>query len=289
MVPLAGGTFWMGNEDEEAWLEDGEGPVRQVTLDPFFIDVTAVTNEQFEAFVRQTHYVTEAEHFGWSYVFQTRVPAKIKRKLEGSRRVEQLRWWIGVEGASWRKPEGPGSNIKKRRDHPVVHVSWNDAMAYATWAGKRLPTEAEWEFAARGGLERKRYAWGDSLTPEGKHRCNLWQGRFPEHDSGEDGYKGTCPVRAFRANGYGLCNMSGNTWEWCADWFDPHWHIAEGEETRLNPRGPRTGTARAMRGGSYLCHASYCNRYRVAARTSNTPESSTGNIGFRCVASLDLG
>lgn len=284
MVWLKGGAFWMGNEDEEAWASDGEGPVREVALSPFWIDSVAVTNEAFAAFVEATDYTTEAERFGWSYVFQTRVPAKIKRKLRGERRVRDLEWWIAVEGASWRKPEGSGSNIKKRMDHPVVHVTWNDAAAYAAWVGKRLPTEAEWEFAARGGLDRKRYVWGDELTPGGKHRCNIWQGAFPERDTAEDGYAGTCPVHAFRPNGYGLFNMAGNTWEWCADWFDPHWHVPPRTETRVDPTGPPAGNARAMRGGSYLCHASYCNRYRVGARTANTPDSSTGNLGFRCAA-----
>lgn len=284
MVRLDGGAFWMGNEDEEAWRSDGEGPVREVTVSPFWIDTTAVTNEAYSVFVDATGYATEAERFGWSYVFQTLVPAKIKRKLGGDMRVRNLEWWIAVEGASWRKPEGSGSNIKKRLDHPVIHITWNDAAAYAAWAGKRLPTEAEWEFAARGGLERKRYVWGDELTPGGKHMCNIWQGRFPEIDTAEDGYAGTAPVCSFRPNGYGLYNMAGNTWEWCADWFDPQWHADARGDTRVDPKGPSTGTARAMRGGSYLCHASYCNRYRVGARTANTPDSSTGNLGFRCAA-----
>lgn len=284
MVRLEGGVFWMGNEDGEAWVEDGEGPVREVTLRPFWIDATAVTNAQFAAFVDATGYKTEAEHFGWSYVFHLFVPRKIARKAGGARKVPNLRWWSGVEGAYWRKPEGPGSNVLKRMRHPVIHVSWNDAAAYARWAGKRLPTEAEWEFAARGGLDRKRYPWGDDLTPGGKHQCNIWQGRFPDHDTGEDGFVGTAPVRSFRPNGFGLYEVSGNVWEWCADWFHPQWHAVARGETRVNPQGPPTGSSRVMRGGSYLCHHSYCNRYRVGARTANSPDSSTGNCGFRCAA-----
>jgi formylglycine-generating enzyme len=284
MIRLDGGGFLMGSDDEDGWPEDGEGPVREVSLAPFWMDRTGVTNAQFGEFVAAAGYRTEAEQFGWSYVFHLLVPAKIKRKLSGTRRVQGLQWWIGVEGARWDKPEGPGSNIRKRLDHPVVHLTWNDAAAYARWAGKRLPTEAEWEFAGRGGLARKRYCWGDELTPGGRHMCNIWQGEFPHRNSAEDGFAGTAPAGAFPPNGYGFHNMAGNVWEWCADWFSPTWHAAARPETRVDPKGPPTGQQRVMRGGSYLCHDSYCNRYRVGARTGNTPDSSTGNCGFRCAA-----
>jgi formylglycine-generating enzyme required for sulfatase activity len=294
MIRLEGGTFLMGSADEDGWPEDGEGPVREVELSPFYLDATTVTNAQFAEFIEATGYQTEAERFGWSFVFHLLVPAKILRKLGRSKRVEGLNWWVGVEGASWRKPEGPGSNIKKRMDHPVVHVSWHDAKHYAEWVGKRLPTEAEWEFAARGGRVQQRYCWGDELTPNGKHMCNIWQGDFPNQNSAEDGYVGTAPARSFLKNGYGFYNMAGNVWEWCADWFSPSWHVPAKPETRVNPKGPATGhdvgkgggPGRVMRGGSYLCHDSYCNRYRVGARTANTPDSSTGNCGFRCAADL---
>ncbi|WP_432251414.1 formylglycine-generating enzyme family protein [Streptomyces sp. HNM1019] len=275
-APLPGGAFLMGAEDAEGFPADGEGPIREVTVAAFRIDVHAVTNERFARFVRETGHITEAERFGWSYVFAGFLPAALRR---GAPRPEGTPWWCGVEGASWRAPEGPGSGLGERDRHPVVHVSWNDAVAYCRWAGARLPTEAEWEYAARGGLVGRRYPWGDELTPGGVHRCNIWQGRFPTKNTAEDGYRGTAPVDAFEPNGFGLYNVSGNVWEWCADW----WSTDHAERPRTGPGGPATGLAKVMRGGSYLCHQSYCNRYRVAARTSNTPDSSTGNLGFRCV------
>lgn len=276
MVRLPGGVFLMGTDDEEGFPADGEGPVRQVKVSPFLIGRYAVTNELFGRFVAGTGYVTEAERFGWSYVFAAFVPAELRR---GAARPRETPWWCGVPGACWRAPEGPGSGLADRADHPVVHVSWNDALAYCRWSGTRLPTEAEWEYAARGGLEQRRFPWGDELTPGGEHRCNIWQGRFPTKNTAEDGYKGTAPVDAFPPNGFGLHNVSGNVWEWCADW----WTTEHPAARRTDPTGPRGGSAKVMRGGSYLCHNSYCNRYRVAARTSNTPDSTTGNLGFRCV------
>jgi formylglycine-generating enzyme len=198
--------------------------------------------------------------------------------------VASAPWWLGVTGASWWCPEGPGSDISNRLDHPVVHVSWRDAVAYCDWAEARLPTEAEWEKAARGGLEQARFPWGDDFTPEHQHRCNTWQGEFPIRDAGDDGYVGTAPADAYLPNGFGLFNTSGNVWEWCADWWSPVWHRPANSETRTDPKGPDDGTAKVMRGGSYLCHDSYCNRYRVAGRTSATPDSTTGHTGFRTAA-----
>ncbi len=275
MVLLPGGVFFMGADDREGFAADGEGPVREVTLRPFWIDATAVTNARFAAFVHATSYVTEAERFGNSFVFGGLLPDDFPE----TRGVAAAPWWREVPGACWRAPEGPQSDIETRMDHPTVHVSWNDATAYCAWAGVRLPTEAEWEYAARGGLDRKRYPWGDELTSGGEHMCNIWQGAFPSRNTLDDGFLGTAPADAFPANGYGLRNVAGNAWEWCADWFSPSFHAAG---PRDNPAGPPFGDAKVIRGGSYLCHASYCNRYRVAARSSNTPDSTTGHMGFRC-------
>lgn len=275
MIRLDGGSFLMGTEDADKYEADGEGPVRGVELAPFYIDRTPVTNAQFGEFARATGYRTDSERLGWSFVFHLHVAKELVDQT-----VPGHYWWCKVNGADWAHPEGPETSIGQREQYPVTHVSWNDARAYAQWAGKRLPTEAEWEFAARGGLEQKRYSWGDELMPEGRHRCNIWQGTFPDIDLGEDGYRGTCPVEAFPANDYGLYSVTGNTWEWCADWFHPAWHQTA---TKVNPVGPPQGAERVMKGGSYLCHPSYCNRYRVAARTKNTADSATTNISFRCV------
>lgn len=274
MVRVPAGIFRMGT-DAPTFPADGEGPTRRVRLESFWIDAYAVTNARFARFVEATGYRTEAERFGWSFVFHAFVPPD----LGPTRAAPVAPWWRQVHGADWRRPEGPGSDLSGREDHPVVHVSWHDAAAFAAWEGKRLPTEAEWEFAARGGLEGATYPWGDELVPGGRHRCNVWQGEFPSHDSGADGYRGTAPVDAFAPNDYGLFNMTGNTWEWCSDWFGAE-HRPGAHEA---PTGPEAGPGRVIKGGSYLCHASYCNRYRVAARTHNTPDSSTGHMGFRLV------
>jgi formylglycine-generating enzyme required for sulfatase activity len=225
-----------------------------------------VTVADFAAFVRATGHRTTAERVGWSFVFA----GLLAGDAPPTRAIAGAPWWRQVFGADWAHPEGPGSGVAERQDHPVVHVSRDDADAYCAWAGVRLPTEAEWEYAARGGLEGARYPWGDDLHPGGEHRCNIWQGEFPSRNTAEDGWAGTCPVDAFAPNGFGLFNVAGNAWEWTADPFLPR---AEG------PDG-----AAAMRGGSHLCHVSYCERYRVAARTGSTPDSSSGNVGFRVAA-----
>jgi formylglycine-generating enzyme required for sulfatase activity len=279
MIRLDGGMFLMGTDTNEGFPADGEGPVRKVHVDPFYVDQYPVTNESFEEFVRATGYQTDAERYRWSFVFAGHLSDEQRASIV-SDTVASVPWWCQVFGADWRHPEGPDSSVSNRAHYPVVHVSWNDAAAYAKWAGKRLPTEAEWEYAARGGLEQKLYPWGDELTPDGKHLCNIWQGEFPDLDLAEDGYSAPAPVDAFPSNGYGLFTITGNAWEWCSDWFDAAYHVLA---TRNNPVGPRRGASKVIKGGSYLCHKSYCNRYRVAARSSNSIESSTTNMSFRCV------
>jgi sulfatase modifying factor 1 len=273
MVALDGGTFLMGAEGPDCVPGDGEGPVREVEVGTFSIDPCAVSNRRFAAFVDATGYVTDAERYGWSFVFGGLLPDE----FPDTRGAIQAPWWRQVYGACWRQPEGPQSALDDRLDHPVVHVSWHDAEAFCRWSGVRLPTEAEWEYAARGGLVQKRFPWGDELEPGGEHRMNVWQGTFPSRNTLEDGFLGTCPVDAFPANGYGLHNTSGNVWEWCGDLFG-----AAGSGGTSQPANPAGAEARVTRGGSYLCHDSYCNRYRVAARGSNTADTSTGNTGFRC-------
>lgn len=267
----------MGSQDSR-FPDDGEGPVRHVTVSEFAIACFAVSNLQFGDFVRTTGYTTDAERCGWSFVFAGLLPDDLKSEI-GSR-VADTPWWLPVPHAYWAQPEGPASTVLDRLDHPVVHVSWNDANAYCQWSDTRLPTEAEWEMAARGGLKQAIYPWGDELTPAGEHRCNIWQGDFPGHNTAGDGYVGTAPVHVFPANGYGLHNAAGNVWEWCADYFSPQYHRVTSSR---NPFHHAPSPDRSLRGGSFLCHESYCNRYRVAARSSNTPDSSSSNIGFRVV------
>lgn len=254
-VALPGGLFMMGST-EQRYPDDRESPPRPARVAPFSISPHAVTNAEFAAFVAATGFGTTAEREGWSFVYAGLLPDD----FPDTRAAAAAPWWRQVHGATWDHPEGPGSSVHDRGDHPVVHVSWLDARAYSRWAGVRLPTEVEWEYAARGGLEGARYPWGDELRPHGHDLMNIFQGRFPVPDS----QVGTVAVDAYPPNGYGLHNMTGNVWEWCADRF-----------------GPERPGQRNMRGGSYMCHSSYCWRYRCAARNANSPDSSAGNIGFR--------
>lgn len=286
MVQVAAGYFRMGNESTDAFRGDGEGPVREVYVSEFLIDATTVSNESFAAFIEATGYRTDAERFGWSYVFDEFIEEKDRPSVIDDGVVPGAPWWTGVSGADWRHPFGAHSSTDDLHAHPVVHVSWNDAAAYAHWVGKRLPTEAEWEKACRGGLEQQAFPWGDELEPEGEHRMNVWQGEFPWRNTRADGYLATAPADAFPPNGFGLYNTTGNVWEWVADRFSPTWHRRETTQTRQDPQGPPVGDSRVLRGGSYLCHVSYCNRYRTAGRTHNTADSSTGHMGFRCAMSV---
>ncbi|MNO50730.1 Serine/threonine-protein kinase pkn1 [compost metagenome] len=274
MVQIPAGEFVLGSDDEESSVEDGETVRRRVKLDTYYMDKYAVTNEQFTHFVEDTGYETDAEKYGWSFVFHLFVHDVDSKEIVGI--PQDTPWWVGVKGASWKYPEGRNSTISGRLNHPVAHVSWNDAKAYAKWAGKRLPTEAEWEYAAASGVIGRKYPWGDELYQDGRHHCNIWQGEFPHRNSEEDGYVGTSPVDSYEPNEYGLYNMSGNVWEWCEDTFS--YNSTESAQVFLDP------TVKLIKGGSYLCHQSYCNRYRISARTFNTSDSSTGHMGFRCVS-----
>jgi formylglycine-generating enzyme len=274
MREIPGGFLDMGAA-RSRYAVDLDSPRRRVKLSAFALAATTVTNRQFAAFIAESGYRTTAEREGWSFVFAGALPDLSNHP----RHAPGTPWWRQVFGADWQHPEGPGSNVSNRHRHPVVHVSWEDAAAFALFTGTRLPTEAEWEHAARGGSKGRSFPWGNALVPDGQHRHNVWQGRFPTENTAEDGHAGTCDAQDYPPNGYGLYNMTGNVWEWVADWFGPL--PAARMPPVLDPRGPATGTARVMRGGSHLCHASYCERYFVHSRTSNTPDSSTGHIGFR--------
>lgn len=270
---LPGGQFRVGS-DEKIHPKDGEGPSRLVRIKPFAMDATAVSFARFAAFVTSTGYVTEAEQIGWSYVFA----GLMAKGADGTLGVSGAEWWRKIEGAHWYCPEGPGSDIDSRADHPVVHVSWNDAQAFAKWAGGRLPSEAEWEYAAAGG-EQRRFPWGDrEPNDEDFFPCNIWQGRFPDINLARDGYAGTAPAQSFEPNRFGLFNMVGNTWEWCADAFR---NRSTSRAAREVNRDALLRGLRVIKGGSYLCHRSYCYRYRIAARRGNEPHDATGHLGFR--------
>lgn len=283
-LAIPAGSFTMGDSSGDKNRADGETPRHRVALSAFEIDATTVTNDDFARFVEATGHVTEAESFGFSAVFHLAIDAPPEDVMGPAAGTP---WWSGVQGADWRRPGGRRTDLEGRGDHPVVHISWNDAQAYCEWAGRRLPTEAEWEYAARGGIDGAKYPWGEAEVDEGGWRANIWQGDFPRTNTLEDGHLTTAPVRSFAPNGYGMWQPVGNVWEWCQDWFHPATYrrgvSAEHRTEVSDPVGPEEGEARVMRGGSYLCHLSYCNRYRNSARSQNTPDSSMGNAGFRTV------
>ncbi len=273
-VDISGGQALIGTA-RPILPVDGEGPLRKLRVKPFRMDATTVTNARFLEFVEDTGYRTEAERLGDSFVFANALP----ENAEPSRAVAAAPWWRGVEGASWRLVHGPRSEAAWKLEHPVVHVTWNDASAFADWAGGRLPSEAEWEHAARGGLGDVRFPWGDAEPNDADFfPCNIWQGRFPDLDTGRDGYTGTAPARSFDPNGFGLYNMVGNVWEWTRDPFRVRSLKRSVAKVHARKRGYRL-----IKGGSYLCHGSYCYRYRIAARSGTSPDSSTSHQGFRLV------
>lgn len=303
MVWIGGGEFTMGSADDDTTAHPDEIPAHRVRVGGFWMDTTEVTNAQFRAFVEATGYVTTAER---PPAPPPGAPAPPPGRLVAASLVfappgapvpldDVSRWWSFTPGAAWRHPEGPSSSLDGKDDHPVVQVSWDDAVAYAKWAGKRLPTEAEWEHAARGGLDRKRYSWGDDpVTPK---RANTFQGHFPDANANEDGYGTTSPVRAFPPNGYGLFGMAGNVWEWCADLYRPDTYRRDaakgvvtdpkGPDSSFDPRNPELQT-RVQRGGSFLCDASYCSGFRVAARMACSPDTGLSHAGFRCVTTKEM-
>ena len=309
MVIIPGGEFSMGAVNPVGISDGGKEdmydarPIHRVLVSPFMMDATEVTNRQFEAFVNATGYVTIAEKkptkeefpdvpeenlVAGSVVF-TPPPGQVPLD-------NHLQWWSYIHGVNWRHPDGPGSNLKGREDQPVVHIAWPDATAYAKWAGKRLPTEAEWEFAARGGEFGNIYPWGNQMHPDGKHMGNTFQGQFPHQDVATDGFKGIAPVARFKPNRYGLFDMAGNVWEWCADWYRPDYFadIAAGKKVVQNPQGPEDSydpvepgvRKRVQRGGSFLCTDQYCTRYMVGTRGKGEVNSGANHIGFRCVKDI---
>jgi sulfatase modifying factor 1 len=271
-VEIPGGTALVGT-NMPLIADDGEGPLRKVRITPFKLGKTCVSNSAFARFVQATGYQTDAERYGWSFVFWSDVDGSMK-----TQGIPGLEWWRKVEGAFWSDPKGNGNCILDQAgDDPVVHVSWNDAVAYAKWAGGRLPTEAEWEHAARGGLGDVRFPWGLTEPDDtDQFPCNIWQGSFPNTNTGADGYVGLAPAEAFEPNGYGLYNMVGNNWEWSADPFK-----VKSLKKQVRARVAQMSGFKLVKGGSALCHKSYCYRYRIAARTGNSPDSTTGYQGFR--------
>jgi len=306
MVWIPAGEFTMGTDEPSA--PANEQPAHQVWVDGFYMDATPITNDEFRKFVEQTGYVTVAERpIDWEELKKQVPPGTPKPPDEmlqpGSIVFQQPSqpvpldrmdaWFKWVNGASWQHPEGPDSNLDGRGDEPVVHVAWEDAQAYAKWAGNRLPTEAEWEYAARGGKPNTRFLWGDELKPEGKLPANIWTGHFPDKNTAEDGYEGRAPVRAFPPNAFGLYGMAGNVWNWCADLYHDRAHrMAARKGYQVNPQGPdqsydptdpHSKVQYVTKGGSYLCHVDYCESYRPTARRGTPPDTGSSHVGFRTV------
>lgn len=282
MIKVPSGNYLIGTNSADGFVKDKEGPQVEIQLESFEISCTTITNQEFQQFVQETGYVTEAEQYGWSYVFHYFLTMEEKLKAA---EIPGLNWWYAVQGANWKHPEGKSSNLKDRLNHPVVHVSRNDALAYCEWSGTRLPTEAEWEVAAKGGTTYERYPWGEEFLKNNEYHCNIWQGNFPLTNTLDDGFDSTAPAKYYEPNNYGLYQMVGNVWEWC---LNPQGIDLEEFQQKLSAdfvekNQTRDDKAYAIRGGSFLCHESYCKRYRIAARSGNTGDSTSNNMGFRVV------
>jgi len=309
MVLIPAGEFQMGVSDQDGKAD--EYPQHKVRLSAFWIDATEVTNSSFSDFVKATGYITTAERKpDWEELKKQLPPGTPKppdsllvaaslvfsppKQFGDLDNVAQ--WWKWQKGASWKHPQGPGSSIKGKENYPVVHISWDDAMAYCKWAGKRLPTEAEWEYAARGGLSASVYPWGDEDIEKGAHKANTWQGKFPVYNTTWDGFNGLAAVKQFKPNNYGLYDVAGNVWEWCSDWYRPDYYRTVAENISINPTGPQDSfdpmepetQKRVVRGGSFMCHSSYCKGYRVSSRMKSSVDTGLENTGFRCVASAGI-
>ena len=309
MVFIPGGTFLMGSSGEGQYID--EAPVHWVKVDPFYMDAHEVTNAEFTAFVKATGYITTAEKApDWEELKKALPPGTPKpseEQLVAASLVFQQtsgpvdknnysQWWKWVAGANWKHPEGPNSSIHGKENYPVVHISWYDAMAYCKWAGKRLPTEAEWEYAARGGQKNTIYPWGNEKVSDGNSKMNSWDGAFPYQNTKQDGYITLAPAKQYKPNGYGLYDMAGNVWEWCNDWYDARYYTTFEKDTAINPLGPSNSfdpyepytPKKSLRGGSFLCNDSYCSGYRVARRMKSSPDTGLENTGFRCVKAIGV-
>ncbi len=310
MLWISGGKFVMGDDGSDA--RSDEAPLHPVQVDGFWMDATEVTNAEFGKFVEATGYVTTAEQVPDIEEIMKQLPpgtppppkellvagSLVFNETAGAVSLDDVaQWWSWTPDADWRHPEGPKSSLKGRENHPVVHVSWYDAQAYAEWAGRRLPNEAEWEFAARGNRTRQSYPWGDESPTEGSSKANIWQGSFPNNNTTRDGFARTAPVKSFPPNDYGLYDMAGNVWEWCSDWYrHDYYRGLKANGLSLNPTGPLrsfdpyepTVPKRVQRGGSFLCHESYCSSYRVSARMKTSPDTGLAHSGFRCVMTADM-
>ncbi len=284
MILIKSGKFLMGSDSEDGFIYDKEGPPTLIEINGFYIDETSVTNEEFQKFINETNYITEAEKFGNSFVFAALLTDEERVKYQ---KADLMGIWFDVPGANWKHPQGPKSNIINKMNYPVVHVSLYDAIEYCKWSGKRLPTEAEWEYAARGGLIQNKFSWGNEIKQNNKYNLNIWNGDFPFGNTLEDGFLDLAPAKSFEPNGYGVYQMLGNIWEWCINTKNVSLEYFQKNKTNeISNLEINENKDYAIRGGSYLCHDGFCKRYKVYSRNGTAPRSTAGNMGFRCVKDI---